>query len=108
MRKPIKNISHETLKEWLAASKDKLVLLDVRTQQEYDAGHLPDALLMDIKELDFAEDIMELPKDKTYVVYCRIGIRSANACSYMQALGFEHCYNLVGGLEGGWPVIEKL
>lgn len=75
------------------------VVLDVRTPSEFDAFHLEKAMNVDIKNRDFVEEINELEKDKSYFVYCRIGIRSANACNYMAMLGFKNLYNLKGGIE---------
>lgn len=75
------------------------ILLDVRTSTEYADFHLEESLNIDIKNPDFVEEINELDKTKHYFVYCRIGMRSVNACNYMAMLGFKNLYNLKGGLE---------
>ncbi len=74
------------------------VILDVRTDEEWQDGHIPGTLHIDIyKGQGFIEEVEKLDKDKTYYVYCKAGGRSAQACSLMQQLGFQNTYNLVGG-----------
>lgn len=63
-------------------------VIDVRTPAEYDSGHVDGALNIDVQAPDFAEKVGELPKDETYVVYCRSGNRSAAAIDIMEDLGF--------------------
>ena len=75
------------------------VLLDVRTHSEYTENHLPNALLIDIKQNSFVDELNELDKTLPYYVYCRVGVRSANACQTMRLLGFTgDLYNLQGGI----------
>ena len=75
------------------------VLLDVRTHTEYQEQHLPNALQIDIKQDTFVDELDELNNTLNYYVYCRIGIRSANACETMRYLGFTgNLYNLKGGI----------
>ena len=74
------------------------VILDVRTLQEFNEGHIPGALNIDIyKGQLFLDEIRKLDISKSYYIYCRTGVRSARACSVMQQLGFNNTYNLVGG-----------
>jgi len=78
---------------------DNAVLLDVRTEDEFQAGHLPNAILIDIyKGQGFIYSIDALDKSKNYYVYCRSGARSGQACRVMNQLGFENAFNLVGGI----------
>ena len=75
------------------------VLLDVRTEDEYNEKHLPDATLIDIRQPQaFMDAANELPKDKAYYIYCRSGARSAQACQLLDQLGVEATYNLQGGI----------
>lgn len=76
----------------------KHVLLDVRTPEEYAAGHLAGATLIDYQSPEFEQKISELPRDKTYLVYCRSGRRSKGACEQMQQLGFPNLVDLQGGI----------
>ena len=75
------------------------VVLDVRTEDEFDQGIIPNAINIDIyKGQGFIYKLEELDKSKTYYVYCRSGARSGQACKIMNELGFEKAYNLVGGI----------
>ncbi|VEP39771.1 putative adenylyltransferase/sulfurtransferase MoeZ [Tessaracoccus lapidicaptus] len=72
----------------LTAIESGATVIDVRTPAEYDSGHVDGALNIDVQAPDFAEKVGELPKDETYVVYCRSGNRSAAAIDIMEDLGF--------------------
>lgn len=84
------------------------ILLDVRTEKEFNQLHLKGALLLNINSGTFMEDIERLDKTKTYFVYCAVGGRSRVACGLMASRGFERLYNLAGGmaawLQRGMPV----
>jgi rhodanese-related sulfurtransferase len=88
-----------------AALDQDAVVIDVRTPEEYDAGHVQDAQLIDIQSPEFAAGIAELDPDQTYVVYCRSGNRSAVAAEQMRAEGLTVLDG--GGLDAmtaaGWP-----
>jgi rhodanese-related sulfurtransferase len=74
------------------------ILLDVRTPGEFDSGHLPGALNIDIRGYDFNEQVENLDPQKAYFIYCHAGGRSVTACRYMESKGFEEVYNLQGGI----------
>jgi rhodanese-related sulfurtransferase len=77
---------------------DHAFLLDVRTQEEYDDGHIPDATLLDIRQpQSFMDALQEMDPSKNYYVYCRSGARSSQACQLMNQNGIETAYNLLGG-----------
>jgi len=84
------------------------VVLDVRMESEYRAGHLENALNFDYYAETFREDLDKLDKTKTYFVYCRSGNRSERAVEIMGGLGFTDTYNLGGGyaqwVKKGYPV----
>ena len=74
------------------------VIVDVRTEEEYNEGSIPEAINIDIyKGQGFIYSVEELDKSKNYYVYCAAGVRSANACGVMEQLGFENTFNLLGG-----------
>lgn len=73
------------------------IILDVRTQKEFDAGNIPGAILNDVKQSDFKDKLSGLDKEASYLVYCRSGVRSLTACSIMSGEGFKKLYNLKGG-----------
>ena len=72
------------------------LLLDVRQPEEYDAGHLPGAMLIPLGELEARQE--ELERGKNIITYCRSGRRSMAAAIELCGLGFEHLYNLEGGI----------
>ena len=85
-----------------------VVVLDVRTAEEYSDGHLEKAVNINQAQSDFIQKVKEaLPTEKTIAVYCRSGRRSANAAGRLAAEGYK-CVNLKGGIiawkEAGMPV----
>ncbi len=91
-----------TVQEFAVLMNDKnVVVLDVRTPKETSLGKIEGAIEVDVKNSTFVDQINKLDKEKTYLVYCRSGIRSVNACNIMADLGFGHLYNLIGGY-GAW------
>ncbi|MEE8374241.1 MAG: rhodanese-like domain-containing protein [Dehalococcoidia bacterium] len=86
------------------------VLLDVRTSEEYADGHLEGSVLIDYYSETFSDQLDELDKTKSYVIYCRSGGRSGRAHDIMRNLGFEEVYNVLGGIlqweADGLPIVE--
>lgn len=72
-----------------AALEDGRTVIDVRTPEEYAAGHIEGAVLVDVQASTFDEDIAGLDPDATYVVYCRSGNRSAQAAQRMRDAGLD-------------------
>ena len=75
------------------------IILDVRTPSEVAEGKVPGAMVINIQEQDFMDQISKLDKDKPIYVYCRAGGRSANASQKLVDLGFPQVYNMLGGME---------
>ena len=73
-----------------------VLLIDVREPEEYQAGHIPGAVLMPLRELPSHLD--EIPKDKTVVAVCRSGNRSAKAADFLRQTGFDNIHNMQGGM----------
>ncbi len=67
---------------------DYAMIIDVRTQEEWDSGHLEGAVRIGIADADFAAMIEELDKTADYYIYCRSGNRAGQAISYMEDAGF--------------------
>lgn len=87
--------------DWVEKQNDyeEVILLDVRTAEEYAEKHLPNAQMLDINDAkNFMEGLDQLDKSKAYFVYCRSGARSARACAVMQQYGFPVTFNLLGGI----------
>jgi rhodanese-related sulfurtransferase len=76
-----------------------LVILDVRTAQEYDTVHLKGSINLDFKSPSFKDQAASLDRNKAYLIYCRTGRRSARAVMLMKSLGFKELYNLTNGIE---------
>lgn len=72
-------------------------LLDVRTQDEYNKGHLTNSQNIDFNSPTFDKDIAGLNKDKPVILYCQKGGRSAKCAEKMQLAGFKKIYDLEGG-----------
>ena len=91
------DLSQEDWKSEFESDKNAF-LLDVRTPDEFEAGHIPDATLLNINDpQSFIEGIKTLDLTKNYYVYCRSGARSAKACQVMNQIGIEVTKNLLGG-----------
>jgi rhodanese-related sulfurtransferase len=74
------------------------IILDVRTENEYQNGHLENAVLINMHAPDFSSKIKDLNKDNTYYVYCRSGARSRSAVKLMRKEGFSKAFNIKGGI----------
>lgn len=79
-------------------SGDDVVVLDVRTPGEFESGHLPDAINIDVMNPDFGSRIQDLDPDATYAIYCRSGKRSQTAQAQLHQLGIEKTVGLRGGI----------
>ncbi|WP_303311417.1 rhodanese-like domain-containing protein [Hymenobacter sp. BT730] len=73
--------------------KHKVLPLDVRTPEEYHAGHLQGARNLDIKSPEFATQLAQLDTAQTYLVYCASGNRSSKAANMMREKGLRHVIN---------------
>ncbi len=79
-------------------SQENVVVLDVRTYEEFTQSHIPDALNIDVQGDYFNADVSALDKSKSYAVYCRSGVRSVLASEVMAQIGIANVYNLAGGI----------
>lgn len=100
------DISVEEAKEMIVSQN--VVVLDVRSQAEFESGHIPGAKLVPLPELE--ERIDELNKDQVIIVYCRTGSRSREASEILVQHGFENVYNMLGGvaawMDAGFPIVS--
>ncbi len=85
-----------------------LVVLDVRTSEEFADGHLADATMLDFYRDDFADRLAELDPDAPYLIYCRSGNRSGQTRALMEELGFTDVVDVDGGIlawdDAGLPI----
>ncbi len=96
----LEKISADKAKEMMDASKE-LILLDVRTPQEYEEGHIEGALLIPDFELASKAEELLTDKDATILLYCRSGRRSAEASQTLSDLGYTKIYDFGGIID--WP-----
>jgi rhodanese-related sulfurtransferase len=75
------------------------IIIDVRTPDEFAQGHIEKAINIEYKAETFQDEISKLDKNKTYLIYCKIGVRSASARNIMKELGFSEVYHMPGGIE---------
>ncbi len=101
-------IDPEAASEVLSDGPEDMVLLDIRTPEEFAQARLAGAVNIDYYAADFGRKLGELDPETTYVVYCRTGRRSASAVQIMQDLGFQRIYEIDGGIarwyETGLPL----
>ena len=91
-------IVHLEADEFLARNTDSNVtVIDVRTPDEYNSGHIENAINMDFYAADFDAQLKALDKNERYSVYCKAGSRSGKTLERMQELGFTDVADLVGG-----------
>lgn len=84
----------------------QFTVLDVRTADEFKAGHIPGAVNLDVLDAGFEQQLAALDKTKPYLVHCAAGRRSANAAEQMKALGFKTVIDLAPGFNG-WKAAGK-
>lgn len=89
-------------------ARTSLVILDVRNQSEYNMGHLYDAVLMPVYELEDRIGELQEHINDPIIVYCKAGSRSQVACEILVSHGFTKVYNMLGGItawmEAGYPI----
>lgn len=90
------NLDSKHFQEKLS-SNPAAILLDVRTEAEFDTERIPNSININVMDASFMDKIAALDKSKTYFVYCRSGGRSGSACSIMAKQGYD-VYNLTGGI----------
>lgn len=103
MRKKLKryrineDLSFEEMQDFLNRVKN-VILLDVRSKQEYEEGHLKGAILLPLYELNKRAGSILTNKNDIIIVYCQYGSRSKKAIKILRRLGYNNLYNLKGGI----------
>ena len=86
------------------------IIIDVRTADEFNSGHIAGAINIDYESPQFTADVSKLDKNKQYLVYCATGIRGAAATQIMISLGFKDVQNMAGGItawiQDGYPTVD--
>lgn len=94
------SITPEEAKNRLESEKG-IILLDVRTKEEYDTGHIKDAILIPVDTIEGEAEKILKDKDAVIFVYCRSGNRSKTAANILANLGYKNVFDL-GGIKD-WP-----
>ena len=88
----------------------KIVILDVRTPDEFEEGHIADAKNVNFRSGNFEKEVAQLDKSQPYLVHCAGGGRSTSSLQIFQKLGFKTIIHLDGGLSSwtqeGNPVVK--
>ncbi|MEM7702653.1 MAG: rhodanese-like domain-containing protein [Pseudomonadota bacterium] len=94
----------------MISHKADLIVLDVRTPEEFAQGHIEGAVNLNARSESFIEDLAKLDKDSAYLVHCRSGRRSAKAVAAMQEAEFKDVAHLDAGMlgwnEAGKPLVR--
>lgn len=94
----IEVISVEQASALLASPPPNLQIVDVRTPEEFSAGHIEGATMIDFEAPDFRSNLSKLDKTAPYFIYCRSGNRSGQAREIMDEMGFSSVKDLNGGI----------
>ncbi len=94
------NITAEEAKQ-IMDSEDGYIILDVRTQEEYDQGRIPGAILIPDTEIEARAEEVLTDKDQLILVYCRSGRRSKIAAEALVELGYTNIKEFGGIID--WP-----
>lgn len=82
---------------------ENAILVDVRTPEEFQQGHLEEALNINLFDPTFDAQFSKIDKQKTIYVYCKVGGRSAKAQERLLDMGFKNVVNLEGGYDAYTP-----
>ncbi len=97
-KRKTQDINFEEMKRIIKENKD-VVLLDVRSRQEFKEGHLKNAINIPLYEIKKKAQIILKNKSCIIIVYCISGQRSKKAAIELQKSGFQNIYNLKNGIE---------
>ena len=93
-----KNINFEQAKQII--DNEQVLLLDVRTEEEFITGHIPSAINIPVDDIEQRLDEINDKKQKI-LVYCKSGRRSVIACEILETYGYNNLYNIGGVVD--WP-----
>ena len=96
------------LKDSISETERELVLLDVRTQSEYDNGHIKNAINISHEQILESPELLAEYKDNQIVVFCRSGVRAGKVIQLLESLGFDDIIDIDGDMlawsEAGYSV----
>ena len=76
---------------------DKVTVIDLRTEKEFENGKIGSSLNIDFQKREFIDNLNKLDKEKPYIIYCMSGNRSLKASHVMKSLGFKTIYHYKKG-----------
>ena len=76
---------------------DKVMVIDLRTEKEFENGKIGSSLNIDFQKREFIDNLNKLDKEKPYIIYCMSGNRSLKASHVMKSLGFKMIYHYKKG-----------
>ena len=76
---------------------DKVMVIDLRTEKEFENGKIGSSLNIDFQKREFIDNLNKLDKEKPYIIYCMSGNRSLKASHVMKSLGFKMIYHYKNG-----------
>ena len=76
---------------------DKVMVIDLRTEKEFEDGKIPSSFNIDFQKSEFIDKLNNLDKEKPYIIYCMSGNRSLKASHVMKSLGFKIIYHYKKG-----------
>lgn len=91
------NLTKEEVQEMMN-SYPNVILLDVRSHQEYEEGHLNGAINIPTYDLYREAPKILMDKDTIIIAYCTVGLRSENAIKILRKMGYKNLYHLDGGI----------
>ena len=98
----------------LMLQNETVVVLDVRTPNEYAMEHIEGAINISIADMEFSESVSKLDHGRTYIVYCTLNKengRTDKSLKIMSGLGFKKLYNMKGGIfawkQNGYPIVQS-
>jgi rhodanese-related sulfurtransferase len=104
----LQTVDAERFAQVIEAGGADLVIVDLRTPEEFAEVHIPGAINIDYYDAAFESELDALAKETSYAVYCRSGNRSADTMAMMRALAFTDVTELAGGIitwyEAGFPL----
>ncbi len=95
-----KEISYDVLKK--LTKDNEVVLIDVRSNQEYEEGHLNGAINLSVYNIKNKIENLVKDKEKIIILYCSSGNRSKKAKEILENLGYNNVYNLKKGIDNLW------
>ena len=98
-------ITVKELSDWLAAEKP-IHLVDVREPAEFEIVKIPGSILVPKGEIVSGQALVDLPQDRQIVLYCKTGVRSAEALAAVKAAGFKDAVHVYGGVSAWQKQID--